>query len=56
MLRTGITGGCFTLLVAAFDSLWPAIAVHTLVDLANGIMAWLVLRHEPLTGDVPSAV
>ena len=48
VLRTGITGAIFTLVVAAFDSLWPAIALHALVDVANGMMAWLALR-EPST-------
>ena len=44
VLRTGIVGGLFTLLVAIFGSLWPAIALHALVDLGSGMMAWLVLR------------
>ena len=46
VVRTGIFGALYTLLVAAFDSLWPAIALHVLVDLAGGVMAWLVLRDE----------
>jgi len=47
-LRTGIAGAIYTLVVALFDSLWPAIALHALVDLGAGAMAWLVLRdaHE----------
>lgn len=44
VLRTGMVGAFFTLVVAIFDSLWPAIALHALVDLGAGIMAWLVLR------------
>jgi membrane protease YdiL (CAAX protease family) len=43
-LRTGVVAVLFTLLVATFDSLWPAIAVHTLWDFGQGCIAWLVLR------------
>ena len=51
-LRTGIVGAVFTLVVAIFNSLWPAIALHALVDLSNGMMAWLALREGQATGDV----
>lgn len=51
VLRTGLVGAFFTLVVAVFGSLWPAIAFHALVDLGQGMMAWLVLR-EGTTGDV----
>jgi uncharacterized protein len=51
VLRTGIVGAFFALTVAVFDSLWPAIALHALVDLTNGVMAWLALREESATGD-----
>jgi membrane protease YdiL (CAAX protease family) len=44
VLQTGIFGAVYTLLVAAFDSLWPAIIVHAVMDLAAGVMAWLALR------------
>jgi len=44
VLRTGIFGALYTVVVAIFGSLWPAIALHAIVDLANGVMAWLVLR------------
>jgi membrane protease YdiL (CAAX protease family) len=46
VLRTGIFGAIYTLTVAAFDSLWPAIAVHALTDIGSGAMAWLALREE----------
>lgn len=46
VLRTGITGAIFTLVVAASGSLWPAIALHALVDVANGMAAWLALRED----------
>jgi hypothetical protein len=51
VLRTGIVGACFTLVVAILDSLWPAIALHALVDLGSGVMAWLALREGQATGD-----
>ena len=44
--RTGIVGAFFTLVVAIFNSLWPAIALHAVVDLAAGTMAWLALRED----------
>ena len=44
VLRTGIVGALFTAVVAVFGSLWPAIALHVVVDLGGGIMAWLALR------------
>ncbi|MBN9519419.1 CPBP family intramembrane metalloprotease [bacterium] len=50
VLRTGIVGALFTLVVAVFDSLWPAVALHALVDLGAGVMAWLALREGSATG------
>ena len=44
VLQTGIAGAVYTLLVAAFDSLWPAIVLHAGMDLAAGVVAWLALR------------
>jgi membrane protease YdiL (CAAX protease family) len=52
VLRTAIVGAFFTLVVALLNSLWPAIALHALVDLANGMMAWLALRDGQPPGDV----
>lgn len=43
-LRTGIVGAFFTLVVAIFNSLWPVIALHAVIDLGAGMMAWLALR------------
>ena len=51
-LRTGIVGAIFTLVVAIFGSLWPAIALHALIDLSNGMFAWLALREGQATGDM----
>lgn len=50
-LRTGIVGAFFTLLVAIFGSLWPAIALHALIDLGAGMIAWLALREAHATRD-----
>jgi membrane protease YdiL (CAAX protease family) len=51
VLRTGMVGAFFTLIVGILDSLWPAIALHALVDLSGGVMAWLVLREGSGKGD-----
>jgi uncharacterized protein len=51
-VRTGIVGAFFTLVVAIFNSLWPAIALHALVDLGAGMMAWLALREGSPGGNV----
>ncbi len=55
VLRTGIVGAIFTLVVAIFDSLWPAIALHALLDLGQGMIAWLALREGQATDDVVEA-
>jgi membrane protease YdiL (CAAX protease family) len=43
-LSTGIVGTLLTLVVLIFGSLWPAIALHALVDIGSGLVAWLALR------------
>ena len=55
VLKTGIVGGLLTLVVAIFDSLWPAIVLHALVDVGSGIMTWLVLRETPSADGLTSA-
>ena len=45
-------GALYTLVVALFGSVWPAIALHALVDLAAGAMEWLVLRDDWTQGGV----
>lgn len=47
VINTGIMGAVYVLLVALLDSLWPAIVLHVLVDMLNGIAAWIVLRDGP---------
>lgn len=44
VLRAAAAGAVFTGIVAVFDSLWPAIVLHAMVDLGSGVMAWLALR------------
>jgi membrane protease YdiL (CAAX protease family) len=52
VLRTGVVGAIITLIVAMSGSLWPAIALHALLDLGQGMMAWLALREGSARGDV----
>jgi membrane protease YdiL (CAAX protease family) len=47
VIRTGVIGGVFTLLVALSGSLVPAIGLHAVGDILSGVIAWLVLRDEP---------
>jgi uncharacterized protein len=44
ILGTGAVGLLFTVVVLASGSLWPAIVLHALVDIGQGLIAWLVLR------------
>jgi membrane protease YdiL (CAAX protease family) len=52
VLRTGMVGAFYTLVVGIFGSLWPAIALHALMDVGAGMMAWLALREGSARGDV----
>ena len=54
VVRTAIAGAVFTLTVALFQSLWPAMILHTIVDLGGGVMSWLVLRERGSEGNVQS--
>jgi membrane protease YdiL (CAAX protease family) len=50
VLRTAVAGSFFTIAVAVSGSLWPAIALHALVDLNGGVISWLALREaQPRT-------
>jgi uncharacterized protein len=49
VLRTAAVGALLTVVVAVFQSLWPAIALHALIDLGSGAMAWVALRDRPET-------
>jgi membrane protease YdiL (CAAX protease family) len=54
-LRAAIGGVFFTLLVLATGTLIPAMVLHALIDAGSGVIAWLVLRAEPVNGEFASA-
>jgi hypothetical protein len=59
-LAAGVVGAFLTLMVVIFGSLWPAVAAHLLIDLQQGLAAWLVLQEAPdpnlvATPPVPSS-
>ena len=47
IVTTGVIGGLMTLVVLGCQSLLPAIALHALIDIGQGCVAWLVLREMP---------
>lgn len=47
IVKTGLMGAALTALVLIFGSLWPAIAIHALIDIGSGLTAWLVFREVP---------
>lgn len=52
VLKTGLLGVCFVCIVLAFQSLLPAMVIHALIDIGQGMVAWQVLRErlvEPRT-------
>ena len=55
VLGTGIVGSLLTLVVLVSGSLLPAMALHVLVDVGQGLVAWLVLRQLPGEGDIVAA-
>ncbi|MGH8138496.1 MAG: CPBP family intramembrane glutamic endopeptidase [Steroidobacteraceae bacterium] len=44
VLRSALAGALFTVVVATFDSLLPAMAMHALIDIGSGYIAWLAFR------------
>jgi membrane protease YdiL (CAAX protease family) len=44
ILATGITGSLLTLVVLISGSLFPAMVLHSLVDVGSGVVAWAALR------------
>ena len=50
IVRTGLGGVFFVAVVRIFDSLYPAIALHALIDLAAGLIGWLSLRAARAAG------
>lgn len=55
VLRTGIVGALYTLVVAVLGALWPAMALHFLLDFGMGVIAWLALREVRTSGDLERA-
>lgn len=50
VLKTGVMGVLFMGLVLAFRSLLPAMLVHALIDVGQGLVAWQVLRERRTHG------
>jgi CAAX protease family protein len=44
VIAVAVVGGVLTLIVLAFGSLISAMAVHTLVDVGEGLVGWLAMR------------
>ncbi|MEO7323214.1 MAG: CPBP family intramembrane glutamic endopeptidase [Dokdonella sp.] len=51
IVKTGILGTLLTIVVLACGSIWPAIALHALIDIGAGLTAWLVLCEVPTGTD-----
>ena len=51
-MATGVVGALLTLVVLISGSLLPAMALHALADIGQGLVAWLALREVPDEGDV----
>lgn len=52
ILGTGIVGSLLTLVVLISGSLLPAMALHALADIGQGLIAYLVLRDSAYRGDM----
>jgi CAAX protease family protein len=50
ILTTGVAGGVLTVVVLLSGSLLPAIALHSLTDIGEGLVAWLVFRGQGVSG------
>lgn len=50
IVASGVIGGLLTLVVLFTGSLLPAMVLHALVDVGQGLVTWLALR--PLPGGV----
>lgn len=55
ILGTGIVGSLLTLVVLISGSLLPAIALHALADIGQGLITWLVFRRTQDKGDLVAA-
>lgn len=52
ILTAGALGGLLTLVVLILGSLWPAIALHALVDFGGGLVTWLALQKIQNEGEM----
>jgi membrane protease YdiL (CAAX protease family) len=55
VLTSGTAGSLLTLVVLISESLLPAIALHALIDLGQGFIAWLIFRKVQGEGDAVAA-
>jgi membrane protease YdiL (CAAX protease family) len=55
-LAVGIVGSLLTLVVLVSGSLVPAIAAHVLIDVGEGLVAWLALRDVQTPRDRDSGI
>jgi membrane protease YdiL (CAAX protease family) len=51
VVRTAIVGAVMTIVVAITRSLYPAMALHALVDMGSGLVVWIAQREVPPQGD-----
>lgn len=47
ILMTGAVGSLLTVVVLVSGSLFPAMILHSLVDIGSGLVAWFALRKAP---------
>jgi membrane protease YdiL (CAAX protease family) len=52
IIRTGVGGSLFALVMVTFGSLWPAIALHAILDIGSGVIGWIVVREAQDGGDM----
>ena len=55
VLAIGVVGSLFTLVVLILGSLWPAMALHALVDISQGVLGWLAFRKVRIEDDLIAA-
>jgi uncharacterized protein len=53
--KAALGGGFFTFFVLVSGSIIPAMVLHALIDAGSGVIAWLLLRDEPVNGEFASA-
>ena len=55
ILGSGTVGLLLTLVILISGSLWPAIALHALADIGQGLVTWLALRQVRHASNVIAA-